>query len=137
MKLRHAFLGAALLASFIGLFWSAYHRSPVHQSSAKGKVLSVGTAGDYSYVISSLPGQAARKADFTPSVTNDDTEVITVLRAVMKASYPKLSMDSVQPMVEVIGERQYITFAGGGVTTVFEINREKKGLITGVRFWQD
>jgi hypothetical protein len=97
----------------------------------------VGVKPPYSYVVTRQGGTNRMTAEFNPAIVNDDTVAIEVLREVMATAYGAGGEDDVQPVVEDIDERHYVTFVSSGLTTVFELNKTEAGEVKSVTFWRE
>jgi hypothetical protein len=126
-----------LLAAFAAVFWWAYGLPGNHAAPAASISTQVGVKPPYSYVISRQAGSDRITAEFNPAIVNDDTTAIDVLREVMAKAYGGGGADDIQPVVEDIEERHYITFVSSGKTTVFELNKNEGGEVKSATFWRE
>jgi hypothetical protein len=134
--LKYALM-ATLLVLFGAVFWWAYGR-PGHQVAPAGSISTqVGVKPPYSYVITRQSESDRRTAEFNPAIINDNNVAIDVLREVMAKAYGESGAEDIQPVVEDIKERHYVTFVSAGLTTVFELNKNDAGEVKSVSFWRE
>ena len=139
MKRRLVPAAVVVLAlGFVGVFWWAYGRPGVPVSAKNPLVTTlVGVAGRYSYVITHHAGEHKMTAEFNPAIVNDDSQVIDALHAVMSRAYSAAIDPKLQPVVEDINERHYVTFVTDHATTVFDLKKQSTGEVQSAVFWRE
>jgi hypothetical protein len=118
---------------FVAVFaWSYFDRRSAPPVAKAKPAITVGSYDRYAFVISQYPGQAERALEIHPAVI-DDTTAIEVMRRVMQVAYGT-GKEDVQPVVQDIGERHYLTFSVDGTTTIFQLIRDSKGFVESATF---
>ena len=133
---RWAF-GGLLLVAFVVIFLSGYALPRPASGKAAGTSTKVGTYSNYSYVLTTTNGNAQRSAVFSPVLAADDSVVIGAEKTLMQEAYGDSQDDDVQPVVEVIDEKQYITFTMDGAETLFQLYKNSAGEVGSVKFWRE
>jgi hypothetical protein len=133
----HWIAGLVLLVLFIGVFLSGYVTSRPAPSKMAGTSTKVGTYSNYSYVLTTTDGQIQRSAEFSPALMDDDSVVIGAEKILMQVAYGDTKDDDVQPVVEVIDEKQYITFEIDNTKTLFQLYKNSVGEVGSMKFWRE
>jgi hypothetical protein len=129
--------GLVLLGLFIAVFLSGYMTSRPATSKTAGTSTKVGTYSNYSYVLTTTNGQTQRSAEFSPALMDDDSVVIGAEKILMQVAYGDSKDDDVQPVVEVIDEKQYITFEIDNTKTLFQLYKNSVGEVGSMKFWRE
>ncbi len=132
---RIVVLATAILL-FAGLFLSSYGFSRPTRSAVAKTITNAGTYGKYSYLITAVRGQATETVVFTPAVMSDDATVIGGLQEILRAAYGDKNYDQIQPVVETIGEKPYVTFTSAGHKTYFQLYKGDAGELGSAKFWR-
>jgi hypothetical protein len=129
--------GLVLTVGFVGIFFSGYALPKPTSAKAAGTSTKVGTYQNYSYVLTTTDGNPQMSAEFSPALTDDDSVVIGAEKILMQTAYGDSKDSDVQPVVEVIDEKQYITFTVDGSKTLFQLYKNSAGEVGSVKFWRD
>jgi hypothetical protein len=124
-------------AAFVAVFVWAYQRPQTPKPQNAHMESQVGTAGRYSYVVTHKVDDKVRQVDFNPAVEDEDTEVLDVLRKMAGVLQPGIDVSQAQPVVQVIGEQQYVTFVVNGMSLIFELHKNGQGQVSSLRYWRD
>jgi hypothetical protein len=91
----------------------------------------------YAYIITTKEGQRDRTASFNPAVQSDDAVVVAALRGLMGTAYDEPVQDNLQPEVENVNDKNYVTFSADGAKTYFQLFKNSAGEVGSVSFWRD
>ena len=93
--------------------------------------------GSYIYSVTDLKAQNKKIVQYDPAMPADDDVVLGGLRKLAQDGFGLVVDETVQPVVEVSDETNYVTFTVAQHKILFELFRNSSGQVGSIRFWME